>query len=187
MDSRSEVEELLASRRAQVTPEQAQLADQAGTSLIELAIAFVLRHPAITSAIIGPRTMDHLESQLTAAEVRAHRRRARRHRHHRGPRRHAQPRRRRLGTPALAPAGIDVSTRELLTFAILISLGGADPQAKGHAAANFNVGNTRQQLLDVITVLVPFIGYPRSLNSLAAVNEASKREHPANGAPAVDP
>jgi aryl-alcohol dehydrogenase-like predicted oxidoreductase len=48
----------------------AQLAHQAGISLIELAIAFVLRHPAITSAIIGPRTMDHLESQLPAAEVR---------------------------------------------------------------------------------------------------------------------
>ena len=45
------------------------LADQAGVSLIELAIAFVLRHPAITSAIIGPRTMDHLESQLTVAEM----------------------------------------------------------------------------------------------------------------------
>lgn len=32
-----------------------------------MAIAFVLRHPAISSAIIGPRTMEHLESQLTAA------------------------------------------------------------------------------------------------------------------------
>ncbi len=47
----------------------AQLAEQAGTTLIELAIAFVLRHPAITSAIIGPRTMDHLESQLGATDV----------------------------------------------------------------------------------------------------------------------
>jgi len=46
-----------------------QLADQAGIGLIELAIAFVLRHPAITSAIIGPRTMEHLESQLPAAHV----------------------------------------------------------------------------------------------------------------------
>jgi len=45
------------------------LADEAGITLIELAIAFVLRHPAITAAIIGPRTMDHLESQLSAAEV----------------------------------------------------------------------------------------------------------------------
>ncbi len=48
----------------------AGLAERAGISLIELAISFVLRHPAITSAIIGPRTMDHLESQLPAAEVR---------------------------------------------------------------------------------------------------------------------
>jgi aryl-alcohol dehydrogenase-like predicted oxidoreductase len=47
----------------------ADLADEAGVTLIELAIGFVLRHPAVTSAIIGPRTMDHLESQLTATEI----------------------------------------------------------------------------------------------------------------------
>jgi aryl-alcohol dehydrogenase-like predicted oxidoreductase len=47
----------------------AQLAEEAGLTLIELALAFVIRHPAVTSAIVGPRTMDHLESQLTAADV----------------------------------------------------------------------------------------------------------------------
>jgi aryl-alcohol dehydrogenase-like predicted oxidoreductase len=47
----------------------ARLAEEAGISLIELALAFVVRHPAVTAAIIGPRTMDHLESQLSAAEV----------------------------------------------------------------------------------------------------------------------
>jgi aryl-alcohol dehydrogenase-like predicted oxidoreductase len=47
----------------------AQLADQAGFTLIHMAIAFVLRHPAVTAAIIGPRTMEHLESQLGAADV----------------------------------------------------------------------------------------------------------------------
>ncbi|MDA8281219.1 MAG: aldo/keto reductase [Actinomycetota bacterium] len=47
----------------------AQLAEQAGHTMVEMAIAFVLRHPAITSAIIGPRTMEHLDSQLPAAEV----------------------------------------------------------------------------------------------------------------------
>jgi aryl-alcohol dehydrogenase-like predicted oxidoreductase len=47
----------------------AQLADEAGLSLIHLALAFVLSHPAVTSAIIGPRTMEHLESQLGAADV----------------------------------------------------------------------------------------------------------------------
>ncbi|HEY1987881.1 MAG TPA: aldo/keto reductase [Acidimicrobiales bacterium] len=46
------------------------VADQAGLSLIELALGFVLEHPAITSPIIGPRTMEHLESQLPALELR---------------------------------------------------------------------------------------------------------------------
>ncbi len=45
------------------------LADEAGMSLIEMALAFVIRHPAVTAAIIGPRTMEHLESQLGAADV----------------------------------------------------------------------------------------------------------------------
>ncbi len=47
----------------------AQLADDAGLSLIHMALAFVIRHPAVTAAIIGPRTMDQLESQLGAADV----------------------------------------------------------------------------------------------------------------------
>jgi aryl-alcohol dehydrogenase-like predicted oxidoreductase len=56
-------------RKLEAAGQLAQLAADAGISLIELAIAFVLRHPAITSAIIGPRTMEHLESQLTATGV----------------------------------------------------------------------------------------------------------------------
>jgi aryl-alcohol dehydrogenase-like predicted oxidoreductase len=48
----------------------ARLAEEAGLTLIHLALAFVVRHPAVTSAIIGPRTMDQLESQLGAADVR---------------------------------------------------------------------------------------------------------------------
>jgi aryl-alcohol dehydrogenase-like predicted oxidoreductase len=44
----------------------AGLATEAGMSLIHLALGFVLSHPAVTSAIIGPRTMEHLESQLGA-------------------------------------------------------------------------------------------------------------------------
>jgi aryl-alcohol dehydrogenase-like predicted oxidoreductase len=56
-------------RKLEVTEQLAQLAEEAGLTLIELAIAFVIRHPAVTSAIIGPRTMDQLESQLTATDV----------------------------------------------------------------------------------------------------------------------
>jgi len=47
----------------------AQLAEEAGLSLIHLALAFTLSHPAVTAPIIGPRTMEQLESQLGAADV----------------------------------------------------------------------------------------------------------------------
>jgi 4-carboxymuconolactone decarboxylase len=67
--------------------------------------------------------------------------------------------------------GIDVRTRELLTFAMLAALGGCDPQVKEHVAANLDVGNNRQLLISVTTALLPFIGYPRTLNALAAINE----------------
>jgi aryl-alcohol dehydrogenase-like predicted oxidoreductase len=46
-----------------------RLADEVGMSLIDMALAFVIRHPAVTAAIIGPRTMEQLESQLGAADV----------------------------------------------------------------------------------------------------------------------
>jgi len=73
----------------------------------------------------------------------------------------------------LTRGGIDLPLRELLTFALLAALGGCDPQVRGHVAVNLNVGNNRQSLLGVLTVLVPFIGYPRTLNALAAVNEVA--------------
>ena len=56
-------------RKLDAVESLAEVAGDAGISLIHLAIAFVIRHPAVTAAIIGPRTMEHLESQLGAAEV----------------------------------------------------------------------------------------------------------------------
>ncbi|WFE43527.1 aldo/keto reductase [Verrucosispora sp. WMMD1129] len=47
----------------------ATVADEAGLSMIQLALGFVTAHPAVTSAIIGPRTMDHLHAQLAAADT----------------------------------------------------------------------------------------------------------------------
>jgi len=67
--------------------------------------------------------------------------------------------------------GIDLEVRELLTFSMLVALGGADAQVRGHVNGNLRVGNTRARLLAVLTVLVPFIGYPRILNGLAALND----------------
>src|SRR5260370_22735593 len=69
--------------------------------------------------------------------------------------------------------GIDVPTRELLTFSMLVSLGGCEAQVKGHVAANLNVGNDRARLIDVLPQLLPFIGYPRTLNALRVVDEVT--------------
>ena len=71
----------------------------------------------------------------------------------------------------LTRAGIDLPTRELITLSMLVALGGCDPQVKGHVAANLHVGNDRAKLIDVLTQLLPFIGYPRTLNGLRAIDE----------------
>jgi aryl-alcohol dehydrogenase-like predicted oxidoreductase len=57
-------------RKLDIVEDLALLAEEAGMTLIELAIAFVINHPGVTSAIVGPRTMDQLESYLPAADTR---------------------------------------------------------------------------------------------------------------------
>ncbi len=56
-------------RKLEAADALGQLADEAGMSLIDMALAFVINHPAVTAAIIGPRTIEQLESQLGAADV----------------------------------------------------------------------------------------------------------------------
>jgi aryl-alcohol dehydrogenase-like predicted oxidoreductase len=56
-------------RKLEAADALGMLADEAGMSLIHLAVAFCLNHPVVASAIIGPRTMEHLESQLGASEL----------------------------------------------------------------------------------------------------------------------
>ena len=68
-----------------------------------MAIAFVIRHPAVTAAIIGPRTMEHLESQLSAAERHALGRGARPDRRDRAPGTNVNPADGGWENPALAP------------------------------------------------------------------------------------
>ena len=69
---------------------------------------------------------------------------------------------------------LDLKTREVLTFAMLISLGGCEPQVKGHIAGNLNVGNNKEFLIETVTQLLPYIGYPRTLNALNCINEVCK-------------
>jgi 4-carboxymuconolactone decarboxylase len=71
----------------------------------------------------------------------------------------------------LTRGGLDIPTRELLTFSMLVALGGCDLQVKGHVGANLHVGNDRAKLIDVLTQLLPFIGYPRTLKGLRVVDE----------------
>lgn len=67
--------------------------------------------------------------------------------------------------------GLNIKTRELLTFTFLISLGGCEPQVKGHIKGNVNVGNDRELLIAVVTQLIPYIGYPRALNALTCIDD----------------
>ena len=73
--------------------------------------------------------------------------------------------------------GLSQQERELLIFTMLASMGGADPQLKGHIANNVRVGNTKQKMIDTITVLLPFIGYPRTLTALNCLNEIIPEEN----------
>ena len=56
-------------RKLDAVEELVQLAEQSGLTLIQLAIGFASSHPAVTSPLIGPRTMEQLQTQLTAADV----------------------------------------------------------------------------------------------------------------------
>jgi aryl-alcohol dehydrogenase-like predicted oxidoreductase len=56
-------------RKLEAAQALGDVAADAGISLIEMALAFVINHPAVTAAIIGPRTMEQLESQLPAADT----------------------------------------------------------------------------------------------------------------------
>jgi 4-carboxymuconolactone decarboxylase len=69
--------------------------------------------------------------------------------------------------------GLDLKARELLTFSILAAMGGCEPQVAAHIVANLAVGNGRAVLVATVTQLLPFIGYPRTLNALRVVTEGT--------------
>ncbi|MEV1079304.1 aldo/keto reductase [Streptomyces sp. NPDC050211] len=55
--------------RLEAVEQLAKVADEAGLTMIQLALGFVTAHPGVTSALIGPRTPDHLHAQLAAADT----------------------------------------------------------------------------------------------------------------------
>ncbi|HEX7583978.1 MAG TPA: carboxymuconolactone decarboxylase family protein [Prolixibacteraceae bacterium] len=67
--------------------------------------------------------------------------------------------------------GLEVKMREMVTLSFLIALGGTESQIKGHIRGNANVGNDRQTLINLMTQLLPYVGYPRTLNAISCLNE----------------
>jgi 4-carboxymuconolactone decarboxylase len=70
-------------------------------------------------------------------------------------------------------SGLEVPSRELVTLILLAALGGCDPQVAAHVTGNLNVGNDRAVMIDAITAVLPWIGYPRTLNALRAIDQVT--------------
>lgn len=68
---------------------------------------------------------------------------------------------------------LSVSERELVTFCALAALGCAPSQMGSHAKANVAVGNGREVLIAALMQLVPYLGFPRTLNALGAIDGAT--------------
>lgn len=69
--------------------------------------------------------------------------------------------------------GLEMRQREMLTFCFLAAQGGCENQLMGHVEGNLRVGNGRPFLIAVISQILPYIGYPRSLNAFAALDRAT--------------
>lgn len=67
--------------------------------------------------------------------------------------------------------GLNDQLRELITFVFIATLGGCENQLRGHALGNIAVGNDKKKLVSAVTVIMPYIGFPRALNALSVVNE----------------
>jgi 4-carboxymuconolactone decarboxylase len=63
--------------------------------------------------------------------------------------------------------------RELLVLCVLAALGGADVQVRAHAAGNLKAGNTVEVQIAAMIHCLPYIGFPRSLNAIRAINQLS--------------
>lgn len=70
--------------------------------------------------------------------------------------------------------GLDLRTRELITFVCLVGLGDTAAQMKAHVAGNLAVGNTKADLIGAVNQCIPYIGFPRTLNAMAVINEVTR-------------
>ena len=71
--------------------------------------------------------------------------------------------------------GLDLAQREMITFCFLSAQGGCEPQLIAHAKGNMNMGNDAAFLTKVVLQCLPYIGYPRSLNTMGCIAKAAKQ------------
>ena len=70
--------------------------------------------------------------------------------------------------------GLTVQQRELVTFCYIAADGTNEAQLRAHINGNNLVGNNKKFLISVASQIMPYIGYPRTLNIIAAINETLK-------------
>ncbi|MDO4936777.1 MAG: carboxymuconolactone decarboxylase family protein [Sutterellaceae bacterium] len=71
---------------------------------------------------------------------------------------------------------LSLKMRDFLTFVTIAALGGCDPQVKSHVGGNLNMGTTREELIEALVVMAGLIGFPKTLNALAAVNAVALKK-----------
>lgn len=71
--------------------------------------------------------------------------------------------------------GLTLAQREMITFCFLEGQGGCENQLRGHIQGNIRMGNDLDYLKKIVMANVPYIGYPRSLNAMACIQEAETK------------
>ncbi|MEO7234864.1 MAG: carboxymuconolactone decarboxylase family protein [Lapillicoccus sp.] len=79
--------------------------------------------------------------------------------------------------------GLSLAQRELLTIAVLVAMGGLEPQLRGHTRGALNVGCTPTEIIETVIHTVQYVGFPRALNAIRVVTDTLTE----NGAVVPDP
>jgi 4-carboxymuconolactone decarboxylase len=67
--------------------------------------------------------------------------------------------------------GLTLAQRELLTIAVLVAMGGLEPQLRGHTRGALNVGCTATEIIETVIHTVQYVGFPRALNAVRIVTD----------------
>lgn len=69
----------------------------------------------------------------------------------------------------------DLKHREIVAIASLATMGGCDPQLETHVHGALNVGLTKDEIVEAVMTLIPYIGFPRALNAMAVVKRVVEK------------